>query len=213
MLQMHDLWQPVFQKGCAEKTYQIHHTEMTVEDCRIVRGINLSIPKHSYRGIHIIFFLFLLKNICCGYSLEVPWWGASNEYPQHMFSWRNKKDISIFRMKKAPYQLLYPNPINQQNGYHHQKIDLDRSTVHPYYATTSHWFLHKTKERPKFKNVVWTQPSTGFGNPPQKNYSKTSTLRHKHQHHLPQAPSVWMKETHKKKLKNWTFLCIIVLIY
>ena len=23
-------------------------------------------------GIHIIFFLFLDENICCGYSLEVP---------------------------------------------------------------------------------------------------------------------------------------------
>ena len=27
------------------------------------------------------------------YSLEVPRWGASNEYPQHMFSRRNKKNI------------------------------------------------------------------------------------------------------------------------
>ena len=27
-------------------------------------------------------------------------------YPQHMFSWRNKEDISIFQMKKAPYLLL-----------------------------------------------------------------------------------------------------------
>ena len=39
---------------------------------------------------------FLLnKNICCGYSLEVPPWGTSNEYPQHMFSLRNKKNINI----------------------------------------------------------------------------------------------------------------------
>ena len=38
--------------------------------------------------------------------LEAPQQGASNEYPQHMFSWRNKKDISIFSMKKAPYLLL-----------------------------------------------------------------------------------------------------------
>ena len=37
------------------------------------------------------------------YSLEAPRWGASNEYPQHMFLLRNKKDVSIFRMKKAPY--------------------------------------------------------------------------------------------------------------
>ena len=41
----------------------------------------------------LIFFLFLHENICCGYSLETPRWGASNEYPQHTFSWRNKKNI------------------------------------------------------------------------------------------------------------------------
>ena len=41
-----------------------------------------------------IFFLFLHKNICCGYSLEVPR-GTSNEHPQHMFSWRNKKNIHL----------------------------------------------------------------------------------------------------------------------
>ena len=39
------------------------------------------------------FFLFLLENICCGYLLEAPHWGASYEYPQHMFSCRNKKSI------------------------------------------------------------------------------------------------------------------------
>ena len=27
------------------------------------------------------------------YSLEAPHWGTSNEYPQHMFSWKNKKNI------------------------------------------------------------------------------------------------------------------------
>ena len=40
----------------------------------------------------LIAFLFLHKNKCCGYSLEVPHRGASNEYPQHTFSWRNKKN-------------------------------------------------------------------------------------------------------------------------
>ena len=42
------------------------------------------------------FFLFLHENVCCGYSLEAPTRGASNEYPQHFFPWRNKKNISIF---------------------------------------------------------------------------------------------------------------------
>ena len=36
-----------------------------------------------YRGIH--YFLFLLKNIDCGYPLEPPRRGGSNEYPQSMF--------------------------------------------------------------------------------------------------------------------------------
>ena len=41
----------------------------------------------------LISFLFLHENICCGYSLEAPRWGTSNEYPQHMFLERNKKNI------------------------------------------------------------------------------------------------------------------------
>ena len=41
------------------------------------------------------------------YSLEAPHRGASNEYPQYMFLLRNKKDISIFWMKNAPYLLLW----------------------------------------------------------------------------------------------------------
>ena len=32
-------------------------------------------------------------NIRCGYSFEVPHRGTSNEYPQHMFLWRNEKTI------------------------------------------------------------------------------------------------------------------------
>ena len=40
-----------------------------------------------------IFFLFLHENICCGYSSEALHRGASNEYPQHMYSWRNQKNI------------------------------------------------------------------------------------------------------------------------
>ena len=41
---------------------------------------------------HLIFFLLLDENLCCGYSLEAPQRGASNEYPQHMFSASNKKN-------------------------------------------------------------------------------------------------------------------------
>ena len=40
-----------------------------------------------------IFSYFSIKTRC-GYSLEAPQWCASTEYPQHMFSWRNKKNIN-----------------------------------------------------------------------------------------------------------------------
>ena len=38
------------------------------------------------------FFIFLLKNIDSGYSLEPPQRGGSNEFPQSMFLSRNKKN-------------------------------------------------------------------------------------------------------------------------
>ena len=47
---------------------------------------------------------FVHENIYCGYSLEVPHWGTSNEYPQYMFSWRNKKNISDLWLKKGMHQ-------------------------------------------------------------------------------------------------------------
>ena len=50
-----------------------------------------------------ILFLFHHKNIFCGYPLEASRWGASNEYPQHTFFWRNKKNMNIFHLKKVPY--------------------------------------------------------------------------------------------------------------
>ena len=42
------------------------------------------IAKLGYAGVYL-FFLFLLQNIDCGYSLEPPRRGGSNVYPQPMF--------------------------------------------------------------------------------------------------------------------------------
>ena len=36
-------------------------------------------------------FLIFAQNIDCGYSLEPPYGGSSNEYPQSMFWSKNKK--------------------------------------------------------------------------------------------------------------------------
>ena len=35
--------------------------------------------------IHVIFFLFFYETICCGYPLEVPLQGTSNEYHNIFF--------------------------------------------------------------------------------------------------------------------------------
>ena len=41
----------------------------------------------------------MLKNIDCGYSLEPPRRGGSNEYPQSMFLSRNMKNNRFFYLK------------------------------------------------------------------------------------------------------------------
>ena len=63
-----------------------------------------------------IIFLFLDQNICCGYSSEVPLRGASNEYPQHMFSLRNKKIIYLISTLIKIYEV--PNKdLSDCTGY------------------------------------------------------------------------------------------------
>ena len=52
------------------------------------------IVKPGFIG-YTLFFLFLLKNIDCGYSLEPPRRGGSNEYPKSMF-WAEIWKISEF---------------------------------------------------------------------------------------------------------------------
>ena len=89
----------------------------------------------------MIFFLFLDENICCGYSSEAPR-GTSNEYPQHMFSSRNKKDISIFRMKNMPYLLLCWPPACSEVGSH---IQITWLPGHP-------WVILELSEREMFCN-------------------------------------------------------------
>ena len=42
--------------------------------------------------------------------------GASNEYPQYMFSTRNKKNIDTFGWKKAPYQELCSCAVWSESG-------------------------------------------------------------------------------------------------
>ena len=56
-----------------------------------------------------LFFLFLLKNINCGYSLEPPRRGGSNKYPQFMF-WAeiwNISELSIWKFSVFGGEIFY----------------------------------------------------------------------------------------------------------
>ena len=66
--------------------------KLTLDLCSITKTYLYTDPikPHFYTvklGVkgYTLFFLFLLKNIDCGCSLEPPWRSGSNEYPQSMF--------------------------------------------------------------------------------------------------------------------------------
>ena len=60
------------------------------------------IVKLGFTGVYI-FFLFLLKNIDCGYSLEPPRRGGSNEFPQSMFWAEIRKKYQNFYLKAVRF--------------------------------------------------------------------------------------------------------------
>ena len=73
-------------------------TYIHVQETYACTNISIALDKALFFNQHF-FYRFLIsqkkknqqKNICCGYSLEAPHRGASKEYSQHMFLWRNKK--------------------------------------------------------------------------------------------------------------------------
>ena len=78
----------------------------------------MSLRKHAYSNILKILppknenfqtknsdiFHIFAKNIDCGYSLEPPQCGGSNEYPQSMFLSRNKKN-NVYPCKPQFYYI------------------------------------------------------------------------------------------------------------
>ena len=51
-----------------------------------------------------------LTKTCCGYSLEVPHWGTSNEYSQHTFSLWHKKLFTWYPLLSRPvFAFFYKN--------------------------------------------------------------------------------------------------------
>ena len=71
---------------------------LVVVECALLRKhaysntLKILQPKTENSQIKIsVIFHISAENIDCGYSLELPWQGGSNEYPQSMFWSLNKK--------------------------------------------------------------------------------------------------------------------------
>ena len=62
-------------------------------------------PKNeNFQKKNSVIFLISAQNIDCGYSLEPPHQGGSNEYPQSMFLSRNKKN-NVYPCKSQFYYI------------------------------------------------------------------------------------------------------------
>ena len=68
--------------------------------------LKILLPKNeNFQIKNSIVFLISAQNIDCGYSLEPPRRGGSNEYPQSMFLNRNKKN----NVRKIMYTPVNPS--------------------------------------------------------------------------------------------------------
>ena len=110
---------PIMQQNFADTAYNIcrkmiQRTQMTMPSMAHQNTVLVFIWIHSnvFLTKTQFFFLFLHKNISCGYSLEVPHWGTSKEYPQHMFLWWNKKNIYLLVATPLIKSYDYPLRIN-----------------------------------------------------------------------------------------------------
>ena len=60
--------------------------------CLFKHTENFTTKKWKFADKKFWYFHISAQNIDCGYSLELPQWDSSNEYPQSMFLSRNKKN-------------------------------------------------------------------------------------------------------------------------
>ena len=121
ILQTYEFHMEMTCEGCANAAKRVlgkkggkpqrHKNILKSEDCMHITKTRLynfdPLQPHFYTvklgftGVHNIFLTFL-KNVDCGYSLEPPSWGGSNEYQQSMF-WAEIWKISEFLIWKISF--------------------------------------------------------------------------------------------------------------
>ena len=78
-------WNYTFLDIALEKPIFLTKEIDTITKTRLYNFDPLKPHIYTVKQGYSLFFLFLLKNRDCGYSLEPPRRGGSNEYPQSMF--------------------------------------------------------------------------------------------------------------------------------
>ena len=77
----------------------------SITKIRLFKSIeNFTTKKSKVLDKNSDIFLISAQKIYCGYSLELPWRGASNKYPQSMFLSRNKKN-NVYPCKPQFYYI------------------------------------------------------------------------------------------------------------
>ena len=71
------------------KTQNCHYANMSVQYTAIFHCCK----NDNFQMKFFVIFLIFVQNIDCGYTLEPPQRGGSNEYPQSMFWSKNKKNM------------------------------------------------------------------------------------------------------------------------
>ena len=64
-------------------------------------------------GYQVNIFLISAPKHMLWVLLEASHWGTSNEYPQHIFSWKNKKKYQYFWTEKKSYRLGLTNKCDE----------------------------------------------------------------------------------------------------
>ena len=82
----------IFEERGLYAKYQMSELKLITKTCPCNKQIFLALKIEHFQLKIFDIFLIFAQNIDCGYTLEPPRRGGSNEYPQSMFWSKNKKN-------------------------------------------------------------------------------------------------------------------------
>ena len=115
------LWLKLFSDRTASISILLEKKHSVVEPILQLRmqkpslSTQMLLIRHFFNQKVLIFLIFN-ENIFCGYSLEGPHWGTSNEYPQHMFHGEIKHYMDMPTHMELCYTMATPQSNSIQSS-------------------------------------------------------------------------------------------------